>query len=93
MSALNKDFIVIETNGQSEIQNIPVSGYYSYFAAGDFDNGVLSLEVSPNGLDWFVASQLSSSGRLIIFLSSGEKIRLDLQGSNNLAEIRAGIRQ
>lgn len=93
MSALVKDFDVLTEDGSTEINNIPVSTTYSFFVAGDFDGGVASLEVSPNKIDWFTVNQLTKSGRLIQWISSGEKVRVTLSGSNGAANLKSGVRQ
>ena len=95
MSALNKDFppMVTSVISTTEIHNIPVSGNYSIYAVGDFGGGTLSLDISPNnGADWFTVNQLTVAGRLIQWLSSGEKLRFSLDGATS-PNVSTGIRQ
>ena len=74
--------------------NVPVSNSYMFYAVGDFGNGCLSLESSPNGdgINWFTVDQLTAPGRLIRYLVSGEKVRLSLINSTS-PNVKAGIRQ
>ena len=92
MSVLTVDHS-FSINESSKISNVPVSIEYMFFATGDFDNGCLSLEASPdNGVNWFTVDQLTGAGRLIRYLVSGEKVRLTLTGATN-PSINTGIRQ
>ena len=80
-------------DGISKFSNVPLSIDYMFFATGSFGGGCLSLEASPdNGITWFTVEQLTSPGRLIRYLVSGEKVRLSLSGSTN-PTVSAGIRQ
>jgi hypothetical protein len=78
--------------------NVPVSGQYMFYGIGEFGGGCLSLESLPNGKgeedesNWLTIDQLTSPGRLIRYLVSGEKVRLILNDSTN-SDIKAGIRQ
>ena len=92
MSVLNLDFIPLTEDGETKVCNIPISGNYVFFAVGNFGGGIMAIEVSPNNTDWFQVNELSAPGRLIQWLSSGEKLRVSLVGSSS-PNIQAGIRQ
>lgn len=92
MSVLTVDHNFTD-DGVSRTSNVPVSIEYMFFATGTFGGGCLSLEASPDeGVNWFTVDQLTSPGRLIRYLVSGEKVRLILTDSNN-PNINTGIRQ
>lgn len=92
MGVLNVDHDFIEDD-ISKASNVPVSGNYMFYVTGTFGGGCLSLEASPdNGVNWFTVDQLTSPGRLIRYLVSGEKIRLTLSEATS-PSLSAGIRQ
>jgi len=80
-------------NGTNSFSNVPLSTDYMFFATGSFGGGTLALEASPdNGVTWFTVEKLTLPGRLIRYLVSGEKVRLNLCNSIG-ASIEAGLRQ
>jgi hypothetical protein len=83
---------VFTGDDSSQIQNIPVSDKYLFYAFGTFDGGCVSLEASPDGLNWFTVDQLTETGRLIRYLVTGEHVRLKLEGAT-APSVTAGIRQ
>ena len=92
MSVLTVDHN-FSADGVNDFRNVPLSIDYMFFATGLFGGGCLSLEASPdNGITWFTVDQLTSPGRLIRYLVSGEKVRLSLSGAES-PNIDTGIRQ
>jgi len=92
MSILSLGFNLTE-DGDSKFCNIPVSTNYMFYATGDFGGGCLSLETSPDdGLNWFTVDQLTSPGRLIRYMVTGEKMRISLSESTS-PDINTGVRQ
>ena len=92
MSVLDKDYS-FTANGNTLLSNVPLSTDYMFFATGTFGGGTLALEASPdNGVNWFTVEKLTLPGRLIRYLVSGEKVRLNLCNSTG-ASIEAGLRQ
>jgi len=92
VSVLNVDYS-FSADGDGKEYNVPVSAKYMFFATGTFSSGCLSLEASPdNGVNWFTVDQLSSPGRLIRYLVSGERVRVSLSDAIT-PTIDAGLRQ
>lgn len=92
MSVLDLTFAL--TGDQStKICNIPLSTNYMFFGVGDFGGGILSLESSPDlGVTWLTVDEMLENGRVIRYLSSGEKVRITLLGATS-PSISVGIRQ
>ncbi len=91
MGILNLEFNLTE-DGDSKVSNIPVSTNYMFYATGDFGGGCLSLETSPDGLNWFTVDQLTSPGRLIRYMKKKKKMRISLSESTS-PDINTGVRQ
>lgn len=83
----------LTADGSTKVCNVPVSSNYMFYGVGTFGGGILSLECSPDdGANWFTVDHLPTAGRLIRYLVSGEKVRINLEGSNN-PDINTGLRQ
>ena len=87
---VNHSFIA---DGESKESNVPLSTEYMFFVTGNLGGGTLSLEASPdNGITWFTVDRLTSAGRLIRYLVSGEIIKLVLCDAVDPV-CSAGVRQ
>ena len=94
MSVLNKDFVELIADGSTIFHNVPLSKSYLFYALGDFDSGVIHLESSiDNGANYYNLAVLSDSGRVPVRLTSAEKIRVTLSGSNGAASVFSGVRE
>ena len=81
MSALDINFTQLTANGSTNTTNIPVDGEYSSFAFGTFGGGTLTIEASPDGVNWFSVVSFTANGRSSNYLSANEIIRATLTGA------------
>ena len=92
MSILDKSYI-FTADAEQPASNVPLSEKYMFYGIGEFNGGTLSLECSPDGVNWLTVDELTRSGRLIRYLTSGEKVRVRLLGAMGPVNVSAGIRQ